>query len=123
MTNKTTYGRIGYPDQLVPHTPFDTVPAGWVVMLDGDRPADIYYASSDGHWLPGLSSEQLKESIVQASAHKSKLMTESSNKIDVLRDRIDAGQDKEGELKLWKVYRIELDDVDVSDPVWPVMPE
>ncbi|MGM7752159.1 tail fiber assembly protein [Yersinia enterocolitica] len=63
--------------------------------------------------------------VAQTKLKKSKLMTEASNKIDVLRDRIDAGQDKEAELKLWKVYRIELDDVDVNtapDIIWPTAP-
>ncbi|CRE62139.1 TPA: tail fiber assembly protein [Yersinia enterocolitica] len=77
--------------------------------------------------LPAPTPEEIAEEkavlIAQTKLKKSKLMTEASNKIDVLRDRIDAGQDKEAELKLWKVYRIELDDVDVSDPVWPVSPE
>ncbi|ELI8047221.1 tail fiber assembly protein, partial [Yersinia enterocolitica] len=72
---------------------------------------------------PEEIAEEKTVLIAQTKLKKSKLMTEASNKIDVLRDRIDAGQDKEGELKLWKVYRIELDDVDVSVPVWPVSPE
>ncbi|HDL6628769.1 TPA: tail fiber assembly protein [Yersinia enterocolitica] len=88
-------------------------------------------ADSKGHpaWvdLPAPTPEERAVEkavlIAQTKLKKSKLMTEASNKIDVLRDRIDAGQDKEGELKLWKVYRIELDDVDVSVPVWPVSPE
>ncbi|EOI7788766.1 tail fiber assembly protein, partial [Yersinia enterocolitica] len=50
----------------------------------------------------------------------------ASNKIETLKDRIEAGQDKAAELKLWKSYRIALDDVDVSaapDIEWPVAPE
>ncbi|HDL8426333.1 TPA: tail fiber assembly protein, partial [Yersinia enterocolitica] len=41
------------------------------------------------------------------------------------KDRIEAGQDKAAELKLWKSYRIELDDVDVNtapDIIWPTAP-
>ncbi|HHK1642764.1 TPA: tail fiber assembly protein, partial [Yersinia enterocolitica] len=63
--------------------------------------------------------------VAQAKLDKSKLMTEASNKIDVLKDRIDAGQDKTAELKLWKAYRIELDDVDVNtapDIIFPTVP-
>ncbi|EPV3119078.1 tail fiber assembly protein, partial [Yersinia enterocolitica] len=46
-------------------------------------------------------------------------------KIETLKDRIEAGQDKAAELKLWKSYRIELDDVDVNtapDIIWPTAP-
>ncbi|MGK4465589.1 tail fiber assembly protein, partial [Yersinia enterocolitica] len=56
---------------------------------------------------------------------KSKLMSDASDKIETLKDRIEAGQDKAAELKLWKSYRIALDDVDVSaapDIEWPVAP-
>ncbi|EOI6485796.1 tail fiber assembly protein, partial [Yersinia enterocolitica] len=63
--------------------------------------------------------------VTQAKLDKSKLMTDASNKIDVLKDRIDAGQDKAAELKLWKAYRIELDDVDVNtapDIIFPTAP-
>ncbi|ELI8281498.1 tail fiber assembly protein, partial [Yersinia enterocolitica] len=48
-----------------------------------------------------------------------------SDKIEILKDRIDAGQDKETELKLWKLYRIALDDIDVSaapDIILPTAP-
>ncbi|EKN6263342.1 phage tail protein [Yersinia enterocolitica] len=57
---------------------------------------------------------------------KSKLISDASNKIEILKDRVDAGQDKAAELKLWKSYRIALDDVDASaapDIEWPVSPD
>ncbi|HHH0086531.1 TPA: tail fiber assembly protein, partial [Yersinia enterocolitica] len=41
------------------------------------------------------------------------------------KDRIEAGQDKTAELKLWKSYRIALDDIDVSaapDIILPTAP-
>ncbi|HHL2456703.1 TPA: tail fiber assembly protein [Yersinia enterocolitica] len=79
--------------------------------------------------LPPPTPEALAENksacVAQAKLDKSKLMTDASNKIDVLKDRIDAGQDKAAELKLWKAYRIELDDVDVNtapDIIFPTAP-
>lgn len=53
-------------------------------------------------------------------------MSDASDKIETLKDRIEAGQDKAAELTLWKSYRIALDDVDVSaapDIEWPTAPE
>uniref|UniRef100_UPI0011A9BA7D tail fiber assembly protein n=1 Tax=Yersinia bercovieri TaxID=634 RepID=UPI0011A9BA7D len=76
------------------------------------------------------TAEQLAETkainVAQAKADKSKLISAASDKIEILKDRIEAGQDKAAELKLWKSYRIALDDVDVSaapDIEWPVAPE
>ncbi|HHH1012386.1 TPA: tail fiber assembly protein, partial [Yersinia enterocolitica] len=59
-------------------------------------------ADSEGHpaWvdLPLPTSEQLAEikdiNVTQAKADKSKLISDASNKIETLKDRIDAGQDK-----------------------------
>ncbi|EOA2913994.1 TPA: tail fiber assembly protein [Yersinia enterocolitica] len=80
--------------------------------------------------IPPPTAAQLAEikaiNIAQAKSDKTKLISDASNKIETLKDRIDAGQDKAAELKLWKAYRIALDDVDVSaapDIEWPVAPE
>ncbi|CNK63822.1 tail assembly chaperone gp38 [Yersinia enterocolitica] len=80
--------------------------------------------------IPPLAAAQLSDikaiNIAQAKADKTKLISDASNKIETLKDRIEAGQDKAAELKLWKSYRIALDDVDVStapDIKWPVAPE
>ncbi|EKN5157270.1 tail fiber assembly protein [Yersinia enterocolitica] len=76
--------------------------------------------------IPPLTTEQLAEiraiNIAQAQATKTKLISDASDKIETLKDRIDVGQDKVTELKLWKTYRIALDDVDVSNPTWPIAP-
>lgn len=105
----------------------DPLPDGWVVIKNGEeRPEDDSYASEDGKWLTGPSPEQIAIFIDQAKADKSKLISDASNKIQTLKDRIDSGQDKAAELKLWKAYRIALDDVDAStapDIEWPVAPE
>ncbi|EOI7349063.1 tail fiber assembly protein [Yersinia enterocolitica] len=105
----------------------DPLPDGWVVIKSGEeRPEDDSYASEDGKWLVGPSPEQRAVFIAQAKTDKLKLISEASDKIETLKDRIEAGQDKAAELKLWKLYRIALDDVDVSaapDVEWPVSPQ
>ncbi|EKN4863496.1 tail fiber assembly protein, partial [Yersinia enterocolitica] len=79
-----------------------------------------------GEWLSGPSPSQKAVFISQAKIDKSKLMSDASDKVEILKDRIEAGQDKAAELKLWKSYRIALDDIDVStapDIEWPVAPD
>ncbi|MFA3760538.1 tail fiber assembly protein [Yersinia sp. 2466 StPb PI] len=80
--------------------------------------------------LPPLTDEQLAEikaiNVTQTQETKIKLISGASDKIETLKDRIDAGQDKAAELKLWKLYRIALDDIDVNsapDIEWPLAPE
>ncbi|AJJ60164.1 caudovirales tail fiber assembly family protein [Yersinia pseudotuberculosis YPIII] len=64
--------------------------------------------------------------VAQAKLKKSKLISDARDEIEILKDRIELGQDKADELKLWKSYRIALDDIDVSaapDIMWPQLPE
>ncbi|HHH0388132.1 TPA: tail fiber assembly protein [Yersinia enterocolitica] len=124
---KIVLGFIGSSQMWCPLEMPEPLPDGWVVIKNGEeRPADDSYASEDGKWLAGPSPEQRAVFIAQAKADKSKLISDASNKIETLKDRIDSGQDKAAELKLWKAYRIALDDVDAStapDIEWPVAPE
>ncbi|HFG0615254.1 TPA: tail fiber assembly protein [Yersinia enterocolitica] len=119
------YGIVGdsqewtIPDELFSDT------TGWVLM-NGPRPDPSFYASNNGEWLQGPSPVVKAAAITQAKLDKSKLISDASDKIETLKDRIEAGQDKAAELKLWKSYRIALDDVDVSsapDIEWPVSPD
>lgn len=80
--------------------------------------------------LPALTAEEITvqkaEFVTQAKLKKSKLISDASDEIEILKDRIEFGQDKATELKLWKSYRIALDDIDVStapDIEWPAAPE
>lgn len=80
--------------------------------------------------LPLPTPEQLAEikaaNVAQATADKSKLISDASNKIETLKDRIEVGQDKADELKSWKTYRIALDDIDTSIAPyikWPIPPQ
>lgn len=124
---KIVLGFIGSSQMWCPLEMPDPLPDGWVVIKSGEeRPEDDSYASEDGKWLVGPSPEQRAVFIAQAKTDKLKLISEASDKIETLKDRIEAGQDKAAELKLWKLYRIALDDVDVSaapDIEWPVSPE
>ncbi|EOI7348439.1 TPA: tail fiber assembly protein [Yersinia enterocolitica] len=124
---KIVLGFIGSSQMWCPLEMPEPLPEGWVAIKSGEeRPADNSYASEDGKWLAGPSPEQRATFIAQAKAYKSKLISDASDKIETLKDRIEAGQDKAAELKLWKSYRIALDDVDVSvapDIEWPNQPE
>lgn len=98
-----------------------TPPAGKALGVASGRPAWIDLPPPT----PEALAEHKSACVAQTKLDKSKLMTEVSNKIEVLKDRIDAGQDKAAELKLWKTYRIELDDVDVNtvpNIIWPTVP-
>ncbi|HHH0383869.1 TPA: tail fiber assembly protein [Yersinia enterocolitica] len=124
---KIVLGFIGSSQMWCPLEIPEPLPGGWVVIKSGEeRPADDSYASESGKWLAGPSPEQRATFIAQAKAYKSKLISDASDKIETLKDRIEAGQDKAAELKLWKSYRIALDDVDASaapDIEWPASPE
>ncbi|EOF8196386.1 tail fiber assembly protein [Yersinia enterocolitica] len=118
-------GEIGHSSQSIVINLPEKTPDGWVLMKDGERPGIDFYASEKGEWLSGPSPSQKAVFISQAKIDKSKLMSDASDKIETLKDRIEAGQDKTAELKLWKSYRIALDDVDVNtapDIIWPTAP-
>ncbi|CNH63438.1 tail assembly chaperone gp38 [Yersinia intermedia] len=119
-------GFIGTNGMWLPLELPNPIPDGWVVMVDGERPNDKCYANSAGKWVMGLSPDQKEEAIKSAEQTKTILISVASNKISTLKDRIEAGQDRDAELKLWKAYRIALDDIDTSlapDIEWPVSPE
>lgn len=80
-----------------------------------------------GTWVEtsGEDVEQNRQYLVNLSIlKKNQLITEASTRISILNDRIEIGQDKIEELRLWKIYRLEVDDIDTSiDPItWPVIP-
>ncbi|WP_174407870.1 tail fiber assembly protein [Yersinia similis] len=113
----------------------------WTADLVGDGYYKAQYQNADidpdtGEWTGGVWVEtsgpstidiaaQKSALIAQAKAKKTKLIGDASDEIEILKDRIELGQDKAAELKLWKSYRIALDDIDVStapDIQWPVSP-
>ncbi|CNK54582.1 phage tail fiber assembly protein [Yersinia pseudotuberculosis] len=118
------------------------LPKNWTADLVGDGYYKARYQNATvdpytGEWTGGGWAEtsgpsaidiaaQKSALIAQAKAKKTKLIGDASDEIDVLKDRIELGQDKTDELKLWKSYRIALDDIDVSaapDIEWPVSPD
>ncbi|AJJ07531.1 phage tail protein [Yersinia pseudotuberculosis] len=118
------------------------LPKNWTADLVGDGYYKAQYQNAavdpeTGEWTGGVWAEtsgpstidisaQKAEFVTQAKLKKSKLISDASDRIEILKDRIEAGQDKAAELKLWKSYRIALDDIDVStapDIEWPVSPD
>ncbi|MGV6864778.1 tail fiber assembly protein [Yersinia pestis] len=118
------------------------LPKNWTADLVGDGYYKAQYQNADidpdtGEWTGGVWAEtsgpstidisaQKAEFVTQAKLKKSKLISDASNRIEILKDRIELGQDRAAELKLWKSYRIALDDIDVSaapDIEWPLKPE
>ncbi|PSH36705.1 phage tail protein [Yersinia pseudotuberculosis] len=118
------------------------LPKNWTADLVGDGYYKAQYQNAivdpeTGEWTGGVWVEtsgpstidiaaQKSALIAQAKAKKTKLIGDASDRIEILKDRIEAGEDKAAELKLWKSYRIALDDIDVSaapDIEWPVSPD
>ncbi|AJJ53948.1 caudovirales tail fiber assembly family protein [Yersinia pseudotuberculosis IP 32953] len=118
------------------------LPKNWTDDLVGDGYYKAQYQNATvnpetGEWTCGQWVEtsgpsatdiaaQKAEFVAQAKLKKSKLISDASDRIEILKDRIEAGQDRAAELKLWKSYRIALDDIDVStapDIMWPVSPD
>ena len=72
---------------------------------------------------PRIPSEE--EVLSEAKANKTALLAEAGVNIAPLQDAIDLGiaTDKEAEaLRAWKMYRIELNRVEISKPSWPEPP-
>ncbi|MEQ9721289.1 tail fiber assembly protein [Yersinia alsatica] len=95
------------------------------IEMTGPRPSPSYYASEHGEWLPGPSPVLKQHMVTEAIAEQVMLVREASNKIETLKDRIDAGQERTEELNTWKAYRIALDDIDINkapDIEWPNRP-
>lgn len=67
-----------------------------------------------------------EEQIAQAEAEKQRLLTYAATAIAPLQDAIDLGMATNEETELWlawKKYRVLLNRVDTSKPVWPETPE
>ncbi|NRR66736.1 tail fiber assembly protein [Yersinia pestis] len=118
------------------------LPKNWTADLVGDGYYKAQYQNADidpdtGEWTGGVWAETSGPSTIDISAQKaeicyssetkkSRLISDASDRIEILKDRIELGQDRAAELKLWKSYRIALDDIDVSaapDIEWPLKPE
>lgn len=103
------------------------------MSVDDDRWNVYYYSFPD--WMregmPVPSAPEIvivdKDNVVHKAIDiKESLINEATRKIEILTDRIELGLDRGDELKTWKLYRINLDDVDTHlapDIEWPVSPE
>ncbi|CRY67077.1 phage tail fiber assembly protein [Yersinia kristensenii] len=82
---------------------------------------------SNGNWVEtgGEDLEKTREQLINfAIIKKEQLIDTASQKISILNDRIEMGQDRNEELRIWKVYRLNVDDIDPTIlPIeWPVIP-
>lgn len=66
------------------------------------------------------------ELLASAEARKSDLMQAAADTIAPLQDAVDLGMETDAEaarLLAWKTYRVMLNRVDLSNPVWPEVPQ
>lgn len=79
----------------------------------------IMAANEAGYPIWTDSPEITKEDIIEARAYqKQQLLKEASNNIDILQDASDCmivTDDEKAQLLTWKVYRVLLNRVDISD--------
>ncbi|MGL4486140.1 MAG: tail fiber assembly protein [Yersinia sp. (in: enterobacteria)] len=118
------YSELGSDIEYVIHTETFDVPGHWVEMTE-PRPDEQAYATEEGVWQLGISASTKASLISVATSQRTMLMSEASNKIDTLKDRIDMGQERTEELHAWQVYRMALDDIDIDkapDIDWPNKP-
>lgn len=103
---------------------FLTLAEGMSVYEVAEYPDDvahvIYKYAGDSFLSQEPSSAEIAEQ------EKKRLIDEATAKISVLQDAVDFGDatDEEAEkLTAWKKYRIMVNRVDTSNPVWPATPE
>ncbi|HDL7749238.1 TPA: tail fiber assembly protein [Yersinia enterocolitica] len=118
------YSEPGSDIEYVIHTETFDVPEHWVEMKE-PRPDEPAYATQEGVWQLGISTAAKTRLLSDAASQQTRLISEASNKIDTLKDRIDAGQERTEELRAWQAYRMALDDIDINkapDIDWPNIP-
>ncbi|HDL7646312.1 TPA: tail fiber assembly protein [Yersinia enterocolitica] len=118
------YSEPGSDIEYVIHTETFDVPEHWVEMKE-PRPDEPAYATQEGVWQLGISTAAKARLLSDAVSQQTRLISEASNKIDTLKDRIDAGQERTEELRAWQAYRMALDDIDINkapDIDWPNIP-
>ncbi|MHA3491380.1 tail fiber assembly protein [Yersinia enterocolitica] len=129
------YGLIGSNAQDEPLEAYQTVPEGWVFMINGRRPEDgiKYYAGENGEWLAGSAPHVLQQMIIEATQKQISILSHASDMIGALSDEIEGLEDSDDavpdklrtDLKAWKQYRVKVKNIDVSlasNIEWPVTP-
>lgn len=124
------FGVVGHNTQTIDLSSDPETPDGHIEMKE-PRPTQNHIANEDGDWVIH------EEGIIQQALNKqTELMTEASNKIELLKIRIkhadhDDSQDDTPEkrsLTAWERYYIALDDITEQpnfpyEIEWPQMPE
>lgn len=97
-----------------------------VEITPENQDVDIYggWVFKDGKIQPRQYSQE--ELIAQAEAKKAELLSVATAAIAPLQDAVDLSEATEEETALlieWKKYRVQVNRVDTSKPVWPETPE
>lgn len=111
----------GWPDDAV------AITDRWYnILLDGQTKGRKIVANSYGQpVLADFPAPTDAELIASAEARKSDLMQAAADAIAPLQDAVELGMATDGEaarLMGWKKYRVLLNRVDLSRPVWPEVP-
>lgn len=96
-------------------------------LISGEHGTIDVCPFKNGLWSEGKWIEEVTENPFEDVEYlKQSLMASTSAKIAPLEDAVDLGMATEDEvawLKSLKIYRVRLNRVDVSDPVWPEIPD
>ncbi|EAO7558002.1 tail fiber assembly protein [Salmonella enterica] len=109
----------------------DTGKAFYIQEL-GPLPENVTSVSPDGEyqkwdgkaWVKDEAAEKAAQ-LRQAEETKSRLLQMASEKIAPLQDAVDLGEatdDEKARLLAWKKYRVLVNRVDTSSPIWPEIP-
>jgi len=92
-------------------------------LMKGQAEGKEISADEDGN--PILKEIKIDQ-VAVAESMKSQLMSDASQKISILQDAVDldmATEEEAAALLAWKKYRVLLNRVDTSNPVWPKAPK
>ncbi|HAG2521904.1 TPA: tail fiber assembly protein [Salmonella enterica] len=98
----------------------------------GPLPENVTSVSPDGEyqkwdgtkWVKDEAAEKAAQ-LRQAEETKNRLLQMATEKIAPLQDAVDLGEatdDEKARLLAWKKYRVQVNRVDTTNPVWPEQP-
>ncbi|EIT8388122.1 tail fiber assembly protein [Salmonella enterica subsp. enterica serovar Cotham] len=114
-------------------TVYDTTTGNQVYISEpGPLPENVTSVSPDGEyqkwdgkaWVKDEAAEKAAQ-LRQAEETKSRLLQMASGKIAPLQDAVDLGEatdDEKARIMAWKKYRVQVNRVDTSSPIWPEIP-
>ena len=108
-------GRAVYISELgvLPDNLINAAPGGDFMKWDGEQ------------WVKDTEAENAAKLAV-ATKEQKRLLNVAAQKIEVLQDAVEleiATAEESAALLTWKKYRVLLSRVDLSDPVWPEVPQ